>query len=362
MIKVNYSASVKKRLKNTLLCLGLVAFSLVQAQEKSPVAAASDAAALQLLHADYQPLLDSVATLVKKTGFAHITAENVLQMRMADAVKVQPPLATPAVAKKVIKGSSGQPDVTLYVINATAGSNKPALLYMHGGGYVLGSPDLVIPGMQRLAEKHHCTVVVVQYRLAPETPFPGALEDNYAALNYMYQNSEQLGIDKNRIVIMGHSAGGGHAAMLAIAARDRGEIPVKQQILIFPMLDDRTGSSRDVPEHIGQLLWSRTSNQFGWSALLGQQAGMAEAPYGAVPARVKDLSHLPPTQIIVGAIDLFVEENIDYAKRLIQAGVATELHVLPGIFHASETIYPEAEVSKQFTELENKAIHQALWQ
>ncbi|MCU4677291.1 alpha/beta hydrolase [Catenovulum sp. 2E275] len=323
--------------------------------------AVADSVALQALNADYQNQVNSVQQLADKIGFLHITHDNLATFRANEAAKPYQPLAEPVANKKVIKGAAGQPDVTIYIINAQQGENKPALLYMHGGGYILGSAALSVVGMQKLAEQHDCTVVVVEYRLAPETAFPGSLEDNYAALSYMYRNAAELGIDKNKIVIMGSSAGGGHAAMLAIAARDRAEIPVKHQILIYPMLDDRTGSSRKVAEHIGQLLWTTTSNRFGWSALLGQPAGMPTVPYGSVPARVENLTNLAPADIIVGSIDLFVEEDIEYAKRLIQAGVPTGLHVLPGMFHASENVFKEADVSKQFKQIKDDIIHNALW-
>src|SRR4029077_17645569 len=145
---------------------------------------------------------------------------------------------------------------------------------------------------QRTAQSCNCVVVSVEYRLAPETPFPGALEDNYTALRWLYANAETLGVDRNRIAIGGESAGGGHAAALAIAARDRKEVPVIFQLLIYPMLDDRTGSSRPVPPHIGEFIWTAQSNVFGWSSLLGVPAGSAKVPAGAVPARVEDLSGL----------------------------------------------------------------------
>ncbi|WP_233081847.1 alpha/beta hydrolase [Rheinheimera soli] len=359
----NYLGSCYKKLA-TLALLSLCVLAAVDAQAGSGAEYVSSKtvkpAALQLLHTDYRTELTEVSQLITKIGFEHITADNYKKVRMDEAAKVQPPLASPAVYKKTISGSAGQPDVGIYVVNAKAADTKPAILYMHGGGFVLGSPALYLPSIQQLAQRHNCTIVMVEYRLAPETQFPGALEDNYAALKYIYQNASELGIDKTKIVIMGHSAGGGHAAMLAIAARDRAEVPIKHQVLIFPMLDDRTGSSRKVPEQIGKLLWTAVSNEFGWSALLGQKAGIPQVPYGSVPARVEDLSNLPPTDIIVGAIDLFVEEDIEYAKRLIQHGVPTELHVLPGMFHASEAIYPDADISKRFSALENSAVERAL--
>jgi acetyl esterase/lipase len=147
---------------------------------------------------------------------------------------------------------------------------------------------------------------------------------------------------------MGVSAGGGHAAMLVIAARDRGEVPVAFQCLIYPMLDDRTGSSRQVPPHLGAYIWVPASNRFGWSSLLGVPAGSRVVPAGAVPARVQNLAGLPPAFIGVGSIDLFVDEDIEYARRLIDSGVPTELFVVPGAYHGFDLIAPEASVSKAF--------------
>lgn len=360
MNKSGYLAQYKKKQQPFVFGLCFFCTGFFAVLPDLAFARVQNEAALELLHPDYRNQLTEVSQLVDKIGFADITAENYKKVRIAEAAQIKKPAPIPVVSQKTIPGAEGEPDVSIRLINSLAGDAKPVILYMHGGGFVLGSAALYLPNMQKIAEKYNCTVVMVEYRLAPETPFPGALEDNYAALKYLYNNASELGIDKDHIVLMGHSAGGGHAAMLAIAARDRAEIPVKHQVLIFPMLDDRTGSSRTVPAHIGQLLWTPTSNAFGWSALLGQKAGMSEVPYGSVPARVTDLSKLPPTDIVVGAIDLFVEEDMEYAKRLILSGVPTEIHVLPGMFHASETIYPDAAISKRFSELESEAIARAL--
>src|SRR5205085_5133527 len=148
----------------------------------------------------------------------------------------------------------------------------------------------------------------------PATKFPGSLEDNYAGLKWLFQNAGELGVDTKRIAVMGESAGGGHAAMLAIAARDRGEVPVMYQALIYPMLDDRTGSTRKVPPHIGTIGWTAEQNRNGWTSLLGVPAGAAKVPDGSVPSRLDDVRGLPPAYIGVGAIDRFVEADITYAR------------------------------------------------
>ena len=203
-------------------------------------------------------------------------------------------------------------------------------------------------------------VVSVDYRLAPETRFPGSLEDNYAGLRWLHSNARELGVDRNRIALLGESAGGGHVAALALAARDRGEVPVAMQVMLYPMLDDRTGSSRAVPPYLGTFVWDAAANRFGWSSLLGVAAGADSVPRGAVPARVVNLRGLPPTFIAVGAIDLFVEEDIAYSQRLIQAGVPTEIYVAPGGYHGFDIIVPEAKISKQFIAAWNDALRRGL--
>lgn len=259
-----------------------------------------------------------------------------------------PALPAPAFIERTAPGLRGAPEVRLYVINARAdGPPRPAILYMHGGGFVLGSARASLRSAQELASTLDCVVVSVDYRLAPETKFPGPLEDNYAALKWLHSNGGALRIDPSRIAVMGESAGGGHAAMLAIAARDRGEVPIVYQALIYPMLDDRTGSTRKTPPYQGALIWTAEKNRFGWTALLGVPAGSARVPYGAVPARVEDLRGLPPAFIGVGSIDLFVDEDIDYARRLVDFGIPVTLDVVPGAFHGFDTT-PGSALAKTF--------------
>lgn len=211
-------------------------------------------------------------------------------------VRSSKPPAAPAWVLRTVPGPQGMPDIRVYVINgdARAGTPRPAILHTHGGGYTGGTAAQSVPMLQPLAAALDCVVVSVDYRLAPGTRFPGSLEDNYAALKWLYRNAAELGADPSRIAVMGESAGGGHGAMLAIAARDRGEVPLVYQALIYPMLDDRTGITRDPPLHIGTLVWTREANRNGWTALLGAPAGAADAPDGAVPARVANLAGLPP--------------------------------------------------------------------
>jgi acetyl esterase/lipase len=293
------------------------------------------------------PELRAPLELYRKAAGDHpINAGNLAKVRK---LEVNPPLPAPHYEERSIPGAKGSPNVRMFVINAAAGARpRPALLYIHGGGFIADAASEFIPKLQRIAREHDCVAVVVEYRLAPETRFPGSLEDNYAALKWLHDSANSLGIDSSRIAVMGESAGGGHAAMLTIAARDRGEVPVVFQLLTYPMLDDRTGSSRRVPPYIGKYVWVPDSNRFGWSSLLGVPAGSRVVPAGAVPARVENLAGLPPTFIGVGSIDLFVDEDVEYARRLIASGVPTELCVVPGGYHGFDIIAPEAPVSKAF--------------
>jgi len=282
------------------------------------------------------------------------TSETLAVVRKWPGVPPLPPPA-PQPVERHISGPSGAPDLRLVIVDPAPGTKgrpalRPALLHMHGGGYVSGFAGQFNPFLQAVAQNCGCLVVSVDYRLAPETHFPGSLEDNYTALRWLYQNSDELGVDRKRIAIGGESAGGSHSALLAIAARDRREIPILFQLLIYPALDDRTGSTRQPPPSIGQFVWNAGSNRFGWTSFLGVPAGSPTVPAGAVPARVENLAGLPPAFIGVGALDLFVDEDVEYARRLINAGVPTELLVVPGAFHGFDVFVPDAAVSKRFTE------------
>lgn len=259
------------------------------------------------------------------------------------------PAPAPQPLFRTIPGPKGAPDVRIMVIDGTGGKpGSPAYLHMHGGGFVGGRVDQYPAAYQALAQACECLIVSVDYRLAPETRFPGALEDNYAALRWLHGNAIALGIDPQRIAIGGESAGGGHAAMLGIAARDRGEFPIAFQLLVYPMLDDRTGSTIAPPAHVGQFVWNAGSNRYGWASLLGQAPGLKTVPNGSVPARVGDLAGLPPAFIAVGGLDLFAAEDMAFAARLNAAAVPVELLVVPGAYHAFDGLAPAAWVSRQF--------------
>lgn len=295
--------------------------------------------------------------ILSKVPMSDLDAATLPMQRETSAHWQMPLLPEPAVQEKMIDGPAGSPKVRVYVAGASPGASKPAVLHIHGGGYVTGSAEK--RPLQDLVIAHDCVAVSVDYRLAPETHFPGSLDDNYAALHWLFSNAKDLGVDTKRIAIKGESAGGGHAAALAIAARNRGEIPICLQVLIYPMLDDRTGSTHHVPPYIGHYIWTESKNRFGWSSLLGVPAGSGKVPKGSVPARVEDLKGLPATFIGVGSIDLFAPEDLEYAQRLLLAGVPTELSLVPGAFHGFDIIVPDAAISRQFNSAWNDALKRA---
>jgi len=291
-------------------------------------------------------------------GLDRLTVDMLPMARASAERRAQPLLPEPVPEERVVPGIQGSPDVHIYLLGPKSGEVRPAILYIHGGGFILGSAKGSLVNAQKISLKHNCLVVSVEYRLAPDAPFPGSLNDNYAALKWLHDHADELGVDRARIAVMGESSGGGHAAMLAIAARDRGEIPIKEEILVYPMLDDRTGSAAIQP-WTGQFVWTAKINRLGWSSLLGVPAGSASVPAGAVPSREKNLKGLPPTFIAVGAIDLFANEDIQYAQRLMNQGIATELYVAPGAFHGFDGMAPNSAIATHFTAAIDDAINRA---
>ena len=278
------------------------------------------------------------------------TPDNLPERRAAvvEMQRAMPPLDDAIVPEEqFVPGPDGSRPVRVLVWRTPGASGPlPAVLHIHGGGYVLGSPDQNKPTHRAIVELAPCVVVAPQYALAPEQPHPAPVEDCYAALRWMQAASAELGIDPARIGVSGESAGGGLAAALALLARDRGEVSLAFQHLIFPMLDDRTCVDPDPHPHAGQHVWTAESNRFGWTSLLAAEPGSEGISPYAAPARAPELSGLPPTYISVGALDLFVEENLEYARRLMRAAVPVELHVYPGAYHAFN-VSPTAAVAQQ---------------
>lgn len=229
---------------------------------------------------------------------------------------------------------------------------QPALLWIHGGGYVIGTAkqdDRLCRGFSR---RLGITVASVEYRRAPEHPYPVPLEDCYSALTWL---AGLPAVDRDRVAIGGASAGGGLAAALALLARDRGEITPAFQMLVYPMLDDRSSERSGTAESPNYRLWSTRSNHFGWTAYLGDAD-----PRVAVPARRDDLGGLPPAWIGVGTHDLFHDEDLAYAARLTAAGVPCQVEVVAGAFHGFDRVVPKAQVSRRFFDSQCDSLRAAL--
>ncbi|GAC1356939.1 MAG: alpha/beta hydrolase [Ktedonobacteraceae bacterium] len=254
-----------------------------------------------------------------------------------------------SVSERHIPGPQGALDVRVLVYHPKNVSTPvPALLWIHGGGYVIGNADQADLQLKSIVSTIGCAALSVDYRLAPETPHPGPVEDCYAALKWLHMNAGDLGVDATRIAIGGDSAGGGLTAGLALLTRDRGEVPLVFELLIYPMLDDRTVTSPDPHPYTGEYIWTPDANRFGWTALLGKEPGGPDVSPYAAAARAEKLEGLPPTYIVVGTLDLFLEEDMEYARRLIRAGVPTELHVYPGAFHGFPMV-ADAKVTQAYT-------------
>jgi acetyl esterase/lipase len=230
---------------------------------------------------------------------------------------------------------------------ATSGDETlPAVLWLHGGGYLLGSPKQDDELCRQIADELGAIVVAPVYRLSPKHAFPAALDDAYAALTWLAKRDD---VDANRLAVAGASAGGGLAAQIALHARDLGEIRLAAQILLYPMLDDRTVNRTDLDESAFRL-WDNRANRVGWSAYLGHEAGAAEASPIAAPSRNEDLRGLPPAWIGVGGLDLFRDEDMAYAERLRAADIPCETIVIDGVFHGFDGIVADSAATQRFRE------------
>lgn len=254
-----------------------------------------------------------------------------------------------AAMRRTARGRDGAPDVGVLVFTPPNEKIRPAILHIHGGGMVIGSAYGFRRGPAAMALASDAVVVSVDYRLPPETPFPGPQEDNYAALSWVFANAKMLNIDPARVVVMGESAGGGLAAALALMVRDRGEFALAGQVLTYPMLDHRTGSAQCPYQNptTGEFIWTRKLNVFGWECLQGSYALDDDRIGWFSPSRAYDLSGLPATAILTGSLDLFFDEDVDYTQRLCAAGVPVEMHVYPGAIHGFN-IFADAKVTQAF--------------
>lgn len=267
-----------------------------------------------------------------------------------------PPNPNVTAEDRTVPGPDGAPDVGVRIyrpVDATA--VLPGIYLIHGGGMIMGDIEGEDATASMICEQVGAVVVSVDYRLAPENPYPAPVEDCYAGLAWMARNAADLRIDPDRLAVYGGSAGGGLTIAVCLLARDRGFPALRFQMPIYPMIDDRneTASSHEITD-IG--IWDRSSNVEAWMWYLGD----GESDQYAAPARAENLAGLPPTFIDVGTIDLFRDEDIAFAMRLMQAGVPTELHVSPGAYHGSEAFAPEAALSRQIVARRIDALRRAL--
>lgn len=270
---------------------------------------------------------------------------------------LDPPLRGEVRAERRTTTTTPAVDVVVYE-HPERSTPSGALLWIHGGGTILGTPELSHPWCSQVADELGTLVVSVDFRLAPENPFPAGLDDCYEALRWLHDNATDLGVDPARIAVGGDSAGGGMAAALAQRAHDDG-LPVCFQLLVYPMLDDRT-TLRDDHERRGTFTWTPASNHFAWSAYLGRTPQEREdRPYAAASRRA-DLTGLAPAWIGVGDLDLFWSEDIDYAHRLRRAGVACELRVEPGMYHGADILVETSPAMTAFQTSKLDALRRAL--
>ena len=286
---------------------------------------------------------------------ADIVERRAAALQLLAALEV-PPNPNVVSADRAIPGPHGAPDITMRVYRPVdATGTLPGIYFIHGGGMILGNMDGEDPVASTICVGVDAVVVSVEYRLAPEHPYPAPVEDCYAGLAWMARNAAELGFDPDRLAVYGGSAGGGLTIATSMLARDRGFPALRFQMPIYPMIDDRneTPSSHEITD-IG--IWDRSANIEAWQWYLGN----GEPDQYAAPARAEDLAGLPATFIDVGTVDLFRDEDIAFATRLMQAGVPTELHVNPGAYHAAEMLAPEAPLSERIWARRIEALRSAL--
>lgn len=250
-----------------------------------------------------------------------------------------------------VAAGNGYRGFRLWLINQDTGdSPRPVILHFHGGGLVMGNCQNSLPRMQALAKTLNAVVVSVEYGLAPEVLAEEAQLQHLSALRWVISQAGSFALDITTIVLLGVSAGGCHAVSLALRCARVADIKLAGLALLYPMLDDCTGSTVMPPAHHGRYLWTTEQNRYGWQTFLGKAPGSAKIPAHHVPARAETVAGLPPTYIGVGELDLFLNENHAFAERLRQCGISVEINEVPGAFHAFESVAPETPLARQFNQ------------
>ncbi|MEJ3405862.1 alpha/beta hydrolase [Rathayibacter sp. YIM 133350] len=279
--------------------------------------------------------------------------------RLAPLMRRQKPKTTnpgPGVRIDEIGISSS---VSLHLIRPTSPAGPvPVLLWIHGGGHLFGTPEQDDRSNIAFVRELGIAVAAVRYRLGADAPAPASVQDCYTALEAVIERASEFGIDAGRLAIGGASAGGGIAAALVLYAHDRGMSPAALQLLVYPMLDDRTAARTDHDTRNARG-WTAKSNHYGWATYLGVPPGSDEVSDYAAPARRADLTGLPPAWIGVGTVDIFHDEDVEYARRLIETGAECELHVIPGAFHGFDQMFPTTRVAQDFWRSQADALRRA---
>jgi acetyl esterase/lipase len=298
---------------------------------------------------EFHPQLRFAATIAPRFTFRPWIVRVMQGVQRWRGVARAPRVDGLAITDRVAQGPNDNPSIRVRFYEPdVSGESRPILVWFHGGGYMFGHPEQDADLLATLAKDLKITIAAVQYRFSPEHPFPAAIEDAYAALVWIYMSTATLGIDPGRIAVGGASAGGGLAAGLALLARDRGEVPLVFQLLVYPMLDDRT-TLRTGQDERTLRLWNGQSNLLGWTSYLGgqQPGGDATSPYAA-PSRSPNLAGLPAAWIGIGTCDLFYEEDLAYAAALRQAGVPCALEIVDGAFHGFDLFAAKTPIVRQF--------------
>lgn len=343
-----------------LLIAALISACAFNAHAESATQAPSKSA--HLLAPEYRnlELLEPIKQLLDPIDFSNpipsLKKANAHGLANAKADPLQPSDSITAAAQ------GKQPAVPMYVYRPKSAiqGKAPVIYFIHGGGYILGNARMSNASMFDLAERSGAVVVSVEYRLGTDAPYPADIDDAYHGLSHVFDQADKLGFDRNKIVIMGESAGGGLAARLALKTRDIGKYRPAGQVLIYPMLDYRTGTNASPYKnpYAGEFVWTPQLNRLGWSTLRGNQTiPESEMPYYSA-AMARDLAGLPRTFMMVGTLDLFVNEDIDYANRLVEAGVPTDFLLIDGLYHAFELVRPDSPQTQQYLDARTKAIRQ----
>ncbi len=310
---------------------------------------------------DFSMIHPELQSIAKKSPKFTLSKKNLWLIRLL--LNLAPAPKTPKDVRVENVFVSGQGDRTkirlrIYTPQSIS-APAPVLIWLHGGGYVIGKPEMDDRSCAQYARELGAVVVSVDYRCAPQHPFPAGLDDSYAALKWVAAHAQRLGVDARRMAVGGASAGGGLAAALIQLAYDRQEIKPVFQLLVYPMLDDRTIGRADIDDS-HNVTWNHKSNRFGWESYLGMTCGAAAAPAYAVPARREDLSGLPPAWIGVGSLDIFLDEDSAYAQRLQECGVECEMKVVPGAFHGFDVFDSQVPIVQDFQNAQIAALKKHL--